>query len=61
VKEHEMGGTCRTHGEIGNAYKVLFVELEGKRPLWEPWRRLEDGIKFDFKRTGCEQVNWNQM
>jgi hypothetical protein len=27
------------------AYKVLVVELEGKRPLGRPWRRREGNIK----------------
>jgi hypothetical protein len=28
-----MGGTCITHGEMRNAYKILIGKLEGKRPL----------------------------
>jgi hypothetical protein len=30
--------------EQRNAYRVLVVKLEGKRPLWRPRRKVEDKI-----------------
>jgi hypothetical protein len=39
-------------GEGRNVYRVLVVELEGKRPLERPRRRWEDGIKMDLGEIG---------
>jgi hypothetical protein len=39
-------------GEGRNVYRVLVVELEGKRPLGRPRRRWEDGIKMDLGEIG---------
>jgi hypothetical protein len=36
-------------GEQRNAYRILVVKPEGKRPLWRPRRKLEDNIKMDLR------------
>jgi hypothetical protein len=33
IKEDEMGGACRAHGEMRNVYKILVGKPKGKRPL----------------------------
>jgi hypothetical protein len=43
IKKDEMGEVCSTHGEIRNAYKIVFGKSEGKslfgrqrrRSIWE--------------------------
>jgi hypothetical protein len=44
-------------GEMRNAYKILFGNLEGKRPLAKPRRRWEDNIRMYLKETGCKVVD----
>jgi hypothetical protein len=34
-----MGRACSTNGEKMNAYRILVVEADGKRPLGKPRRR----------------------
>jgi hypothetical protein len=36
--------------EKRNAYRILVVKPEGKRPLGRPRRRLVDNIKIDLER-----------
>jgi hypothetical protein len=52
VREDEMGGTCSTHGEKRNSYRILFGKLEGKRPLGRPRRRWEDNTRMDLREIG---------
>jgi hypothetical protein len=33
-------------------YKALMGKSKGKRPLWRPRFRLEDGIRMDVRETG---------
>jgi hypothetical protein len=44
-----MGGACRTDGEKWDAYRVLVVKPEGKRPLGILRRRWMDNIKMDLR------------
>jgi hypothetical protein len=39
-------------GEMGNEYKILVGQPEGRRPLGRPTRRWEDTIKIDMKEIG---------
>jgi hypothetical protein len=39
VRECEIGGTCRTHGEMRNAHKFI---------VGKPRCRSEDNIKMDL-------------
>jgi hypothetical protein len=45
-------------GEGKSVYRVLVGKPEGKRPLGRPRRRLEDGIKMDFRKIGWGGVEW---
>jgi hypothetical protein len=45
-------------GEGRNVYRVLVWKPEGKRPLWRPKRRWEDGIKMDLREIGWGGVEW---
>jgi hypothetical protein len=44
-----MGRACSAYEKIRNADKIFIGELEGKRPLGKPWRRLEDNIKMNLR------------
>jgi hypothetical protein len=39
-------------GEKRNAYRILVVNPEGKRPLGRPRRRRVDSIKMDLREIG---------
>ncbi|KAJ4450967.1 hypothetical protein ANN_02402 [Periplaneta americana] len=45
-------------GESRNAYRVLVVRPEGKRPLGKPRRRWEDNIKMDLREVGYDDRDW---
>jgi hypothetical protein len=41
-------------GKMKNAYKIMVIKPEGKRPVGRPMNRWEETIK----ETGCEEVDW---
>jgi hypothetical protein len=41
-----------------NAYTFFIGESEGKRPLGETRRRLDNNIKMDVREIGLEGVDW---
>ena len=41
-----------------NAYRILVGKSEGKRPLGRLRRRLEDNIKMDLGKVGCDAGDW---
>jgi hypothetical protein len=43
-------------GENWNAYRILAVNLEGKRPLGKSKRRYVDNIKMDLR-----EIEWSGM
>jgi hypothetical protein len=45
-------------GEIRNAYEILVMKPEGKRPLGRPRYAWEDNIKMYHKEIVCEDVDW---
>jgi hypothetical protein len=45
-------------GEERNAYRILVLRAEGKRPLGRPRRRWVDNIKMDLKGTGWNGMDW---
>jgi hypothetical protein len=44
-------------GEMRNAYIVLVVKPEGKRPFGKSRRRWEDNIRMDLREIGWECVD----
>jgi hypothetical protein len=53
-----MGGECSTNGEKRNAYRILVVTPEGKRPLGITRRRWKDNIKMDLREIGWGDMDW---
>jgi hypothetical protein len=51
-----MGGACRKHGEMINAYNILVGKLEETRPFGRPRRRCEGNIKMDMNEIRWEGV-----
>jgi hypothetical protein len=48
-----MDGTCGTHGDKRNAYRVLVINAEGEIPVRRPSRcGWKDTIKMALKRNG---------
>ena len=45
-------------GEESGLYRVLGVELEGRRPLGKPRRRWVDNIRRDLQEVGCGYMDW---
>jgi hypothetical protein len=45
-------------GEKRNAYRILVVEPEGKRPLVTRRRRWVDNIKIDLREIGWDSMDW---
>jgi hypothetical protein len=41
-------------GDMRNAYKILVVKPDGKRPLRRSRRRWEENIKIGLKKIGWE-------
>jgi hypothetical protein len=58
VEEDEMGGPCSTNGEKRNAYRLLVVKPEGKRPLERLIRTWVDNIRMDLREVGWSDVDW---
>jgi hypothetical protein len=56
-----VGGTCGTHGEGRDVYRVLVGRPEGKRPLRRPRHRWEDNIKMDVRKIGIDGANWIRL
>jgi hypothetical protein len=48
-------------GEKRNAYRILVGNLEGKRPLGIPRRRLVDNIKMELRKIGWDGVDWTHL
>jgi hypothetical protein len=44
--------------EKRNAYRILVIKSDGKRPLGRPRRRWVDNIKMDLRETGCGGMDW---
>jgi hypothetical protein len=53
-----MGKACSTDGRDGDAYSVLVVKPEGKRPLRKMRLRLDNNIRMDLREIGWKGVDW---
>jgi hypothetical protein len=55
-----MGRTCSRHGKKKkkNAYRILVVNSEGKRPLGSHRCKREDAIKIDIREIGWGGMDW---
>jgi hypothetical protein len=54
-------GHVTSMGVGRGVYRILFVRLEGKRPLGRPRHRWEDHIKMDLREIGIDGANWVQL
>jgi hypothetical protein len=45
-------------GKKRNAYRILVVKPEGKRPLRRPRHRWEDNIRMDLTDIGLGVMDW---
>jgi hypothetical protein len=45
-------------GEKRNAYRILVVKPEGKRPLGRSRRRCVNNIKMDLREIVCSGMDW---
>jgi hypothetical protein len=48
-------------GKRRGAYRVLVGKSEGRRPRGRPRCRWEYNIIIDFKGTGWEGLDWNDL
>jgi hypothetical protein len=58
ISNRELDWACRARGEMRNVHRILIGRPEGKRPLGRSRRGMEDNIKMDTVKTGCEVVDW---
>jgi hypothetical protein len=49
-----MSRACSTNGRTRNAYSIVVIKSEGKRPLGRLKRRWVDDIKMDLR-----EVEWD--
>jgi hypothetical protein len=45
-------------GSTRNAYRILVVKPEGKKPLGRPRRRWVVNIKMELKEVGWGAIDW---
>jgi hypothetical protein len=53
-----MGRAGRTIGKKRNAYKILVVKPEGKRPVGRPRLGGVNTIRMDFREIGWDDTDW---
>jgi hypothetical protein len=60
IKERRMrwAGHVAPMGEKRNAYRLLVVRPEGRRPLGRPRRRWLNNIRMDLVEVGRGDVDW---
>jgi hypothetical protein len=58
INSRRICRACSTHGDKGNAYRVLVEEPEGQRPLRRRRRRWVDNIKMDVREMGWGGMDW---
>jgi hypothetical protein len=50
VEQGEMGRACCTNADKWNAYRILVMKPQGKKPLGRPRSRWMDNIKMDLMK-----------
>ena len=60
LKSRRLGwaGHVARMEQFRNAYRVLVVKPESKRPLGRPIRKWEDNIKMELRKVGCDPRDW---
>jgi hypothetical protein len=53
-----MDRACSTNVEKRNAYRLLVVKREGKRPLGRPRPKWVDNIRMDLGEIGSGGMVW---
>jgi hypothetical protein len=53
-----LAGRVARMEEKRNAYRLLVVKPEGKKPLGRPRRRWADNIRVDLGEVGWGDVDW---
>jgi hypothetical protein len=53
-----MSSACNTNGAKRNAYRILVVKPEGKKPLGRPRRRLVDSSKMNLIKIWWGGMEW---
>jgi hypothetical protein len=63
IKSRRMkwAGHVARMGETRNAYRILVVQPEGKRPLGRQRRRWVDNIKMDLREIGWDGMDRIEM
>jgi hypothetical protein len=56
-----VGGTCGTHGEGRDVYRVLVRRTEVKRPLGDVDVGGRIALKYTLGRQGSMGVNWIRL
>jgi hypothetical protein len=51
-------GQVARMGEKSNAYRILVVKPEGRRPLGRRRHRCVDNIKIDLREMGWDDTDW---
>jgi hypothetical protein len=57
-RRRRCAGPVAWMGKTRNAYRILVLKPEGKRPLRRPRHRWEDNIKMHLRETGCGSMDW---
>jgi len=61
INEDDMDRACSTHVEITNAYKMLVVEPQWKRPSRRPRHWWKNNIRTELRKVWCEGVDWIEL
>jgi hypothetical protein len=55
------GEACGSYREGERCIQCFVGKSEGRRPRGRPRRRWEYTIRIDFKETGWEGLDWNDL
>jgi hypothetical protein len=60
-KKYEMDRAGSTHGEEGNAYRILVRKPERKRPLGRPRSRRVENIELRLREIEWGGMDWTDL